>query len=75
MVGQAAHLDKAHFKECLLEMLSDMFGPNSVSPLIRGDKMTVTIDDHTAFIDLNSLVCVPSKTVHIYYILLWEMVA
>ena len=49
-------IDKAHFRECLLETLSDMFGPECISPLIRGDKMSVTVDDNTALIDLNTLV-------------------
>ena len=49
-------VDKSHFRECLLETLSDMFGPECISPLIRGDKMSVTVDDKTAIIDLNSLV-------------------
>ena len=49
-------IDKAHFRECLLEALSEMFGPECISPLIRGDKMSVTVDDKTALIDLNTLV-------------------
>lgn len=53
-------VDKAHFRECLLETLSDMFGPECISPLIRGDKMSVNVDDKTAIIDLNSLVSIHS---------------
>ena len=49
-------IDKAHFRECLLEALSEMFGPECISPLIQGDKMSVTVDDKTALINLNTLV-------------------
>ncbi len=48
-------VDRNHFRECLLEMLADMFGSQSVSKLIKGDKMTVSVDKKVATIDLHSL--------------------
>ena len=33
-----------------------MFGEASVSPLIKGDKMSVTVDEKIAWIDLNTRV-------------------
>ena len=50
-----AEIDKSHYRECLLEMLADMFGSESVSKLIKGDKMTVTVDGKVATIDLSTL--------------------
>lgn len=48
-------IDKSHFSECLIELLSDMFGSNCVNPLIRQDKLIMTVDDIAAAIDLQSL--------------------
>lgn len=48
-------VDKQHFKECLIETLSEMFGAACVNPLIRGDKMVLTVDDHTVYIDVSTL--------------------
>ncbi len=48
-------LDKTHFRECLVETLTDMFGPECIS-LTRGENMSVTVDDKTALINLSTLV-------------------
>ena len=50
-------VDKAHYRECLLETLGMMFGEEAVSPLIKADTMSVTVDEKTALIDLNTKVC------------------
>ena len=39
-----------------MEMLSFMFGADAVSPFIKNDRMTVTVDDKTALIDLHNMV-------------------
>ena len=49
-------VDKTHFRECLLETLGEMFGTESVSPFIKGDKLTVSVDNQTAVVDLNTMV-------------------
>lgn len=48
--------DKIHFRECLIETLQDMFGENSVPKMVKGNSITVTIDNHHVDIDLNDLV-------------------
>ena len=57
----AVTVDKAHFQECLLEMLGDMFGGQCISKLIKGGQISVTIDNKKAVVNLNTLV-----SVHIY---------
>ncbi|XP_023331965.1 cleavage and polyadenylation specificity factor 73 [Eurytemora carolleeae] len=47
-----AKVDKMHFKECLIELLQDMFGEESVPKLLHGDKIYVSVDNKKAFIDL-----------------------
>ena len=37
-------------------MLSDMFGANAVSPLIRGERLTVTVEQNDIHVDLSTLV-------------------
>ncbi|XP_055958003.1 cleavage and polyadenylation specificity factor subunit 3 isoform X1 [Patella vulgata] len=54
-VPRAIRVDKHHFQECMLDMIQEMFGPDATSKLIRGDKMTVTVDDNTAIVDLDTL--------------------
>lgn len=49
-------VDKSHFRECLLEMLSEMFGAECISKIIKADKMTVTVNEKVATINVDSLV-------------------
>lgn len=49
-------VDKSHFRECLLESLSEMFGAACVNPLIRGDKLTMQVDKKVITIDLSTRV-------------------
>ncbi|XP_064603783.1 cleavage and polyadenylation specificity factor subunit 3-like [Liolophura sinensis] len=48
-------VDKSHFRECLLEMLSEMFGTECISKVIKADKMTVTVNEKVATINVDSL--------------------
>ncbi|XP_044018977.1 cleavage and polyadenylation specificity factor 73-like [Aphidius gifuensis] len=48
-------MDHMHFKECLIEMLQEMFGEKSVPRIFEGEKLYVTVDDKKAHIDLTSL--------------------
>lgn len=48
--------DRVHFKECLIETLQDIFGENSVPKLIKGDNLTVTVNNKEADINLLTLV-------------------
>lgn len=47
-----ATIDKLHFKECLIELLQDMFGEESVPKIFQGDKIYVNVDKKKAYIDL-----------------------
>ena len=49
-------IDKIHFKECLIEMLQEMFGEDSVPKTFSGDRFEVVVDDKKARIDIGSLV-------------------
>lgn len=51
-----AKVDRMHFKECLIEMLQDMFGEDSVPKIFKGEKLYVTVNDTKADIDLSNLV-------------------
>uniref|UniRef100_T1HZV1 Uncharacterized protein n=2 Tax=Rhodnius prolixus TaxID=13249 RepID=T1HZV1_RHOPR len=48
-------MDRMHFKECVIEMLQDMFGEECVPKIFKGDKLHVTVDNKKANIDLLSL--------------------
>ncbi|XP_005109022.1 cleavage and polyadenylation specificity factor subunit 3 [Aplysia californica] len=48
-------IDRAHFQECLLEMLAEMFGSESTSKLVQRDRVTVTVDDKVAVVNIDSL--------------------
>ena len=58
IVTVPAHIkvDKSHFRECLMEMLSNMFGSECVNPLIKGDSMSMMVDKHRVHINLSDLV-------------------
>ncbi|XP_034236974.1 cleavage and polyadenylation specificity factor 73 [Thrips palmi] len=51
----ATKLDRMHFKECLIEMLQDMFGEDSVPKIFKGEKLYVSVDGKKANIDLLNL--------------------
>jgi len=51
----ATKADKLHFKECLIELLQDMFGEESVPKIFSGDRITVSVDTRKAVIDVASL--------------------
>ncbi|XP_030767402.1 cleavage and polyadenylation specificity factor 73 [Sitophilus oryzae] len=48
-------VDRMHFKECLIEMLQDMFGEDSVPKIFKGEKLYVTVNEKRADIDLANL--------------------
>lgn len=49
-------MDRMHFKECLIEMLQEMFGEDSVPKIFKGEKLYVTVDGKKANIDFVKLV-------------------
>ncbi|XP_059473453.1 cleavage and polyadenylation specificity factor 73 [Neocloeon triangulifer] len=51
----SSKMDSMHFKECLIEMLQDMFGEDSVPKIFKGDKLHVTVDGKKADIDLEKM--------------------
>lgn len=48
-------MNHMHFKECLIDMLQEMFGEESVPKMFKGEKFYVTVDDKKAHIDLTNL--------------------
>ncbi|CAH0695595.1 unnamed protein product [Spodoptera exigua] len=48
----APKLDRMHFKECVIEMLQEMFGDDAVPKMFKGEKLYVSVDDKRADIDL-----------------------
>lgn len=48
-------MDKYHFRECLHELLTDMFGADAIVPQ-KGREMGVKVDGKVASIDLETLV-------------------
>jgi len=48
-------VDRSHFRECLMETLAEMFGQGCVKPLIKGEKLTMLVDDKTIVVDLATL--------------------
>jgi cleavage and polyadenylation specificity factor subunit 3 len=54
-IPTSAKVDKIHFKECLIEMLQDMFGEESVPKTFSGDRMEVQVDAKKATIDISTL--------------------
>ena len=48
-------MDDIHFKECLIELLQDMFGEESVPRIFQGEKLYVSVDNKKANVDLGSL--------------------
>ncbi|CAK1550272.1 unnamed protein product [Leptosia nina] len=51
----APKLDRMHFKECVIEMLQEMFGEDSVPKIFKGEKLHVEVNDKRADIDLLAL--------------------
>lgn len=59
--------DRLHFKECLIETLQDMFGESSVPKVLKGDNLSVTVNEHQADIDLHTLVSKePEKIISVF---------
>lgn len=48
-------VDKMHFKECLMELLADMFGTSCLNKVSKGDLMSIIVDSKTAVIDVDTL--------------------
>ena len=49
-------VDRAHFSECLREMLGEMFGTDTVTETIRSEKLDLVVNDKSVVIDLATLV-------------------
>jgi hypothetical protein len=41
-------IDKLHFKECLIELMHDMFGKESVPRIFHGEKLYMSMDNKKA---------------------------
>ncbi|XP_063907199.1 cleavage and polyadenylation specificity factor 73-like [Zophobas morio] len=54
-LSTSVKVDRMHFKECLIEMLQDMFGEDSVPKMFKGERLYVTVNDKKADIDLSNL--------------------
>lgn len=49
-------VDKSYVQECLLEMLTDMFGSEGISKMIRNNMVTVIVDEKIVIVNVDSLV-------------------
>lgn len=49
-------VDKSYVQECLLEMLTDMFGSKGISKMIRNNMVTVIVDEKIVTVNVDSLV-------------------
>lgn len=49
-------VDKSYVQECLLEMLTDMFGSEGISKMIRNNMVTVIVDEKIVMVNVDSLV-------------------
>lgn len=49
-------VDKLYVQECLLEMLTDMFGSEGISKMIRNNMVTVIVDEKIVTVNVDSLV-------------------
>ena len=54
-IPSSATIDRIHFKECLIEMLQDMFGEESVPKTFSGDTLEVQVDGKKAHVDIRNL--------------------
>ncbi|WAR03884.1 CPSF3-like protein [Mya arenaria] len=54
-IPQAVKVEKSHIQECMLEMLTDMFGKECIGKLIRGNNISVTIDEKVALVNVETL--------------------
>ena len=48
-------IDKSHFSECIMELLAEMFGSGCIDPMIRGDRVRMSVDGKTIWINLGTL--------------------
>lgn len=48
-------VDRPHFQECILDMLTQMFGEESVGNRM-GDQITISVNNITATVNLNTMV-------------------
>lgn len=49
-------VDKSYVQECLLEMLTDMFGSEGISKMIRNNMVTVIVDEKIVTVNVDFLV-------------------
>lgn len=49
-------VDKLYVQECLLEMLTDMFGSEGISKMIRNNMVTVIVDEKIVTVNVDFLV-------------------
>lgn len=49
-------VDKSYLQECLLEMLTDMFGSEGISKMIRNNMVTVIVDEKIVTVNVDLLV-------------------
>lgn len=49
-------VDKSYVQECLLEMLTDMFGSEGISKMICNNMVTVIVDEKIVTVNVDSLV-------------------
>lgn len=51
-------MDKTHFQECVLDMLSEMFGEDCVGKIVKADKLQINVNNIEATVNLITCVSV-----------------
>lgn len=61
-------MDKAHFQECAIDMLTGMFGEESVGKFVKSDKININVSDVEAVVNFVTLVRLSKVTCFNYYV-------
>ncbi|KAB7507057.1 Cleavage and polyadenylation specificity factor subunit 3 [Armadillidium nasatum] len=56
IINHNESFDKMHFKECLIELLQEMFGEECVPKIFKGENLYVVVNEHQANIDISEMV-------------------
>ncbi|KAL7640374.1 UNVERIFIED_CONTAM: hypothetical protein RMT77_008647 [Armadillidium vulgare] len=55
IISPSEGFDKMHFKECLIELLQEMFGEECVPKIFKGEKLYVVVNEQRANIDISKM--------------------
>lgn len=47
-------VDKTHYQECVLDMLSEMFGEDCIGKLVKSDRVQITVNGMEASLNISN---------------------